>query len=41
MRALLARLTSSEGGRTAPLARPPMGMAAIREITREGAPSRR
>jgi hypothetical protein len=41
MRALLARLTSSEGGRTAPLARPPMGMAAIREVTREGEASGR
>ncbi len=34
MRALLTRLTSSEAGRTAPVARPPMGMAAIREATR-------
>ena len=41
MRALLARLTAPEGGRTAPLSRPPRGMAAASKVAPDASGSGR
>jgi arylsulfatase A len=41
LRALLARLTAREGGRTAPVSRTPIGMDVIREAALDGAESER